>query len=242
MAMRFFVVSDSHEECPYLPGQTARLPLRMPLTALSADEFDALLADGDRRFGPFLYRTTCPSCDACEPIRVPIGRFQPTRSQARALKKNPDVDVRVLAPEVTRRHLEIYNRHQLERGLSRTSEPIGEAEYRLHLVQSCVETREVRYLVDGRMVALSILDLGRTAASSVYHAFDPDYSARSLGVFSVLKEIALCKERGMKWYYLGLYVKDCRRLSYKAQYYPHERRIAGAWREYTAPAASSSGA
>jgi len=232
---RFLVVSDLHEDCPYLDGQVARLPLRMPLTGISGEEFDALLEEGDRRFGPFLYRTACPTCDACEPIRVPIADFVASRSQRRAVKKNPDVEVVIGDPEVSARHIEIYNRHLRERGLARTEEGIGEAAYRLHLLKTCVDTREVRYLVDGRLVATSILDFGKNSASSVYHAFDPDESARSLGVFSVVKEIALCKELGMSWYYLGLYVKDCARLAYKAQYHPHQRRVDGAWRTAALP-------
>jgi arginyl-tRNA--protein-N-Asp/Glu arginylyltransferase len=232
IAMRFFVVSDSQEECPYREGQTARLPLRMPVVPLDAAQFDELLAQGDRRFGPFLYRPTCPSCRACEAIRVPVERYAPTRSQRRAVQKNTDVRVELDVPSVTPRHLEIYNRHQRERGLARTDEPIGEAAYRLHLVQSCVDTREVRYMLDDRMIAMSILDFGARSVSSVYHAFDPDYASRSLGVFSVIQEIALARSLGMEWYYLGLYVEDCARLSYKAQYMPHERRVERQWIEF----------
>ena len=227
---RFLVVSDLHEDCPYLEGKVARLPLRMPLTGVTPEEFDLLLAEGDRRFGPFLYRTACPSCEACQPIRVPIADFAPSRSQRRAIKKNDDVEVVMGDPQVSPRHLEIYNRHLMERGLARSEEGIGEAAYRLHLLKTCVDTKEVRYYVRGRLVATSILDVGKTSASSVYHAFDPDESGRSLGVFSVVKEIALCKELGLAWYYLGLYVEDCSRLSYKAQYRPHERRVDGQWR------------
>lgn len=45
----------------------------------------------------------------------------------------------------------------------------------------------------------------------------------------MLREIALCRERGLDWYYLGYWVRDCRHLRYKSQYLPHERLIGGAW-------------
>ena len=41
------------------------------------------------------------------------------------------------------------------------------------------------------------------------------------------------KEQGMRYYYLGLYVKDCSHLSYKARYYPHQRLIDGKWVDFT---------
>jgi arginine-tRNA-protein transferase len=231
--VRAVVVSDTLEPCPYLQGQTSRLPLRMPLEAVTPEAFEQMLGEGDRRFGPFFYRTACPSCSACEPIRVPIARFRATRSQRRVWRRNEgDVETEVVRPRVSERHLEIYNRHSFERGLARSPEKTTEKEYATHLMHTAVETREVRYSIAGKLVAFSILDFAQASASSVYHAFDPDVSDRSLGVYSVLKEIELCAARGLDWYYLGLYVGACKSLAYKAAYFPHQRRIAGAWHEF----------
>ena len=228
--MKFAVVHDATEECPYLPGRTARMPLRLPLEKIDRDAFDALLAQGDRRFGPLLYRTRCPECSSCEPIRVPTGTFEMTKSQRRVWRKNVDsVKVEIVAPEFTPAHLALFERHKRERGLARQEEPTTAEQYRFHLVDTCVDSREIRYSVGGALVAVSILDVGRTSASSVYHYFDPDHDARALGVFSALWEIAWCARESIDWYYLGLFVADCRSLAYKAQYRPHERRVDGVW-------------
>jgi arginine-tRNA-protein transferase len=77
---------------------------------------------------------------------------------------------------------------------------------------------------------VGIVDLGRESLSSVYFYFDPDRADLSPGVFSVLQEVELCRRTGRKYLYLGLFVKDCRHLAYKADYEPHERLIGGAWR------------
>lgn len=230
--VRFLLVSDDPEPCPYLPGQTMRLPLRMPTARLSPDTFDRLLAEGDRRSGPLLYRPSCPGCTACEAIRVHVPRFTPSRSQKRALRKN-DGGLRVerARPAVTPRHVELYNRHSRERGLSLRREPATENDYRFFLVETCVDTWEMRYLAGDTLVGVSILDIGREGMSSVYHYFDPDEAWRSLGVYSVLKEIELCASLGIEWYYLGLYVEACDHLNYKAEYFPHQRRVKGVWHE-----------
>jgi arginine-tRNA-protein transferase len=152
-----------------------------------------------------------------------------------ARRNRGEVTIEVAAPTVTEAHLSLFNRHKFERGLAQGDEERTDATgYRFHMVDTCTLSREVRYLVNGKMVAVSVLDFGQRAASSVYHYFDPDESDRSLGVYSVLAEIELCRRLSIEWYYLGLYVADCRRLAYKAQYHPHERRIAGSWREFTA--------
>ena len=111
-------------------------------------------------------------------------------------------------------------------------DPAGYEEW---LVDSCAPTVEVRYLLDAKIVAVSLLDLGATSANSAYHYFDPKHADRSLGVYSVLKEIELCRARGMRWYYLGLWVEDCKALRYKTSYLPHERLVRGTWRRFDEP-------
>ncbi len=231
---RELVVWDGEEACAYLPNERARLPHRYRIEPVEPEEFDALLDLGDRRAGVLLYRPSCPSCSACEAIRIPVAEHVPTRSQRRVWKRNDgELAVEIARPEVTPRHVELFNRHKDERGLSRREGLATPEEYRAFLVDSCVPVREIRYLLAGKLVAVSILDFGARSVSSVYHYFDPDVADRSIGVYSVLKEIELTRELGLEWYYLGLYVEGCRALRYKAGYFPHERRIAGAWRRFT---------
>lgn len=228
-SLRFAILADDLHPCPYLAGATARLPLRLPLGALEPADFDALLAAGDRRAGTLLYRPTCPTCRACEPLRLPTTGLIPTDSQRRVAKRNRDLVVEVGPAKADEERVRLYNRHKAERALDHGEGPITIDEYRAHYVESCVDTREVRYLAGDRLVGLSILDVGARAASSVYHCFDPDESRRSIGVFSVLREVELCRELGLEWYYLGLWVERCRSLTYKASFRPHERLVQGHW-------------
>lgn len=233
LPLRFLVVADEPEPCPYLPDRRMRLPLRMPTARLRPEDFDLLLAEGDRRSGPLLYRPACEGCSACEALRVPVSRFRPTRSQRRVWKRNEgEVRVERHRPAATPENVRLYNRHARERGLSLKPEPSSETDYRFFLVDSCVDTWELRYFVGDALVAVSVLDFGRDSVSSVYHYFDPDHAWRSLGVYSVMKEIELCAAEGIAWYYLGLYVAACDHLNYKADYHPHQRRIGGRWYEF----------
>ncbi len=233
-APRFAIVDAQLHSCPYLPGQLARTPLRLPMEPISGPTFDRLLAQGDRRAGVLLYRTQCPSCSACEPLRIPVRRFTPSRSQRRVQRRNQDVRVEVRPAVAAPDRVALYNRHRTERGLAVDDADITVEAYQTHYVDSCVATREVDYFDGDRLIGFSVLDLGATSASSVYHCFDPDVSRRSLGVFSVAKEIALCEEWGLDWYYLGLWVGECASLRYKSQYFPHERLRGGVWHEHAA--------
>jgi leucyl-tRNA---protein transferase len=226
------LVYDGLQACPYLPGRVARMPLYRQLRRLTLDETDRRLEAAERRVGTCLYQTACPTCRACEGIRIPVAAFEPSRSQRRVARRwegrsRVEVGPTTLSPD----KLALFNRHKAERGLVAEEDgemsPLGYASW---LVQSCVLTVEMRYWYDDQLVGVGILDLGRRAASSVYFYFDPDHDALSPGVFSVLQEVELCRRTGRDHLYLGLYVEDCRHLSYKASYRPHERRVDGIWR------------
>ena len=220
-------VDSTPHACPYIEGREAVLPLRWYRGPIDGDDFDELLASSDRRVGRTLYRPSCPSCDECKGIRVPIADFEPSRSQRRAWKKNADVEVFSGHPVVDEARLALFNKHKLERNLS--ERPTSESHYRNWLAVTCTRTVETRYVLDGKLIGVGILDLGRRDASSVYFYYDPDHERRSLGVFSVLAEILWLKRQGYRHYYLGLYVKSCDQLNYKARYFPHERLERGSW-------------
>ena len=227
------VVQDRFEACVYRPGQIARCPARAPVSPLTPGQLDVLLNEGDQRVGPTVFRTECPFCQACEPVRVDVESFQPSRSQRRVLVRNADLRVELGPPSMSRRRVALWNRHRRGRGLLTAysrKDPVG---YREWLVESCAPTVEVRYLDGERLVALSVLDLGVSSANSAYHYFDPTEARRSLGVFSVLREIELCASLGIRWYYLGLWAADAQALQYKSGYYPHERLVRGEWVRFT---------
>ena len=83
MATVEVIVLDELHRCSYLPGRVARLPYRHPVRELSPEEFDQRLAAGDRRTGVLLYRTECPGCQSCEPIRLDVQTFRPNATQRR---------------------------------------------------------------------------------------------------------------------------------------------------------------
>ena len=229
MNVRERVVYEELEPCPYIEGESSLMPLRWQLWKLTPTEFDQSLAQGDRRVGKMLYRTSCPACKACEPIRVPVDTFRMSKSQKRVWKKCSNVSVEMGRVLFTPERLNMYNRHKHERGLAKNERLMSQESYEGWFSKTCTDTREFRYRVDDKLVGLSILDFGEKDISSVYFFFDPDYSHLSLGTFSALFEIDWMKRAGMRYYYLGLFVESCAHLNYKGKYYPNQRLINGEW-------------
>ena len=208
--------------------------MRLPSRALTPEELDARLAEGDRRHGAFLYRPSCPGCDACEAIRIPIAEFAFSRSQRRALRKGrAALTLELGAPRVDLERLRLYEKHKSGRDLrSGEGEPLSLEGYRGFLVERCVDAVELRYRLDGRLVGVAIADRGARALSAVYCYWDPAQAKLGIGTYSVLEQVELCRRWGIEHLYLGLYIAENRHMSYKARYRPHERLIEGAWRRF----------
>lgn len=234
------LVLDQPSRCPYLSGRLARMPLRMPVAELTRTQLDQRLEEGDRRQGLVLYRTRCPECNACEPIRVRVSEFVPGRT-LRRIERRGDRELRweIGRPTADARRVELYNRHKQERGLADSASPITVEDYVEFLVATVCESFEIRYYAGDLLVGVAITDRGERGLSAVYCYFDPDYSALSIGTYSILKQLELCRRFGIEMLYLGLYIEECANMRYKARFLPHERRLDGRWVRFEAPAAAS---
>ncbi len=227
------LIHDELEPCPYLEGRTARLPMRFPFRPLSRAELDVRLAGGDRRQGTMLYRTDCPRCQACEPIRIDVTGFTPNRTQRRVLKRGDEAfRVEIGEPTVDDQRVRLYNLHKQGRRLDSGEGAIDAATYQAFLVDSCCETMELRYWLGDRLAAVAVADRGLQSLSAVYCYFDPAHARLSPGTYSVLKQIEFCRRHALKHLYLGLYIAEAPTMAYKGNFRPHQRLIDGRWRTF----------
>ena len=68
----------------------------------------------------------------------------------------------------------------------------------------------------------------------MYTFFDPDLPRRSLGTYSVLWQIAEAHRRKLPYIYLGYWVAESRKMSYKTDFQPIEGLVRGSWEQLAA--------
>ncbi|KAI5815681.1 arginine-tRNA-protein transferase [Pyronema omphalodes] len=78
------------------------------------------------------------------------------------------------------------------------------------------------YRLDGRLIALGVLDLLPGCVSGVYLIYHTEFEGWNLGKVSACTEAALAHEGGYGYYYLGYYIPTCQKMRYKATYSPSE--------------------
>ncbi len=204
------------ETCPYLSDQQASSEGFFVDTEMDGDIYRAFMDRGFRRSGRVFYRPACPSCVSCIPLRVPVARFEPSKSMRRIWRKNCDVTVVEGDYKPSKAKYDLFVRYlegQHDETMSREKDSFKD-----FLYSAPVPAKEFCYKLGERLIGVSIADDLPNALSSVYMYFDPAESARSLGTFSVMAEIEHCRRVGIAYYYLGYYVPGSKTMSYKARF------------------------
>ncbi|MCJ1288582.1 Arginyl-tRNA--protein transferase 1 [Xylographa carneopallida] len=76
------------------------------------------------------------------------------------------------------------------------------------------------YRLDGRLIAMGVLDLMPQCLSSVYLMYHECVNDWEFGKLSALQEIALAVEAGYRYYYMGYYIHSCTKMRYKSTFHP----------------------
>jgi len=191
------------------------------------EQMDVLWADGWRHFGSYFFRNMLDMVGSettlILPLRVDVERFVPSKSQRRVLRKNADVRVCFEPVRISEAHHTLFARHK-ERFVDNVPDSLydflsdDQASVPCEAHQCCVyaplptsentnsteeRAEELTEKRAERLVAVSFVDVGAEALSSIYAMFDPAQSWRSLGIVTLLWEIAYAQKLGKRYLYLG---------------------------------------
>lgn len=215
--------------CSYLPGKRACSEVVTSAHAMDAQAYAKLIHSGFRRSGHYTYRPCCEDCHACLSVRVQVKQFMLKRSQRRVWKQHrnllPSQHVLHYNPE----HYALYQRYQTKRHAGGGMDQDCREQYRNFLLQSHVDSRLIEFHDSSRLRMVSIIDLLPDGLSSVYTFFDADVPHASFGTYNILWQIDLCRDLGLDYLYLGYWIKENRKMSYKADFQPLQVLIDGHW-------------
>ncbi len=201
------------------------------------DQLDQWLARGWYRMGQAVF--TCRFVvheGVLRPAiwtRVNLKGYSFRGSLRRLVKRTEEnFRVRVGQPSFTAEHNRLYARYR--------SSVAGDRPSDLQALLSCglpgqawdsciIELRD-----DKRLAAFSIFDVGEESIQSVAGVYDPDYSRYSLGFATMLLEVRLALQRGMRFYYSGYVMPGEPAMDYKlrmgnVEFYEPE---SGLWRPW----------
>ena len=218
--------------CPYLPGHTERKVVT-EITGPDAEAMhDRLSRAGFRRSHNIAYAPVCPGCNACVPIRIPVGRFSIDRSLRKVLKANANLIGREAPPRATAEQYQLFQRYQNARHHDGDMATMSFYDYRAMVEDTPIETSVIEFRDErDRLAAACLTDRLGDGLSAVYSFFDPLLERRSPGTFMILWLIEQARALGLPHVYLGYWVQKSRKMAYKARFKPSEILIGGVWRD-----------
>ena len=177
----------------------------------------------------------CFQCSACVAVRIPVAGFRPRRSQQRCRKRNADdILVRIRPAQFDEEHYRLYQRYTGGRHPDGSMAAMDETRYLEFLTTRWCETMFVEFHREQRLMAVAVTDRLPNALSALYTFFDPDFSAYSPGVYAILWQIDEARRNGLRHLYLGYWIAECRKMSYKQEYRPLEAWDGHGWRRFEA--------
>lgn len=198
-----------------------------------------------------IYSTTSQACSDKVVERVMDHKESCTESaDKRSLKKSTErllgkrqrLEVILKRSSFDPEEYDLYRRYQIKVH-NDTPDHVSENSYRRFLVETPLVfvpsngddtippcgfgSFHQQYIIDGRLVAVGVMDILPKCLSSKYLFWDPDLAFLSLGKYSALQEICWVRENqahcpSLQYYYLGYYIHSCNKMRYKAAYHPSE--------------------
>lgn len=228
----FYVTAPA--PCPYLNGKRERKVFSY-LNGPGAPATNALLTRrGFRRSQNIIYLPACEGCSACVAVRVVVDDFKLTRSRKRNLTRNADLIRRLAGPRATGEQFSVLRGYLDARHDDGGMSEMTVLDYAAMVEETAVDTMVVEYrAVDGHgqdhLVAAALTDRLTDGLSMVYSFFEPDEASRSLGRFMIQDHVALARELGLPYVYLGYWVEGSPKMDYKADFQPLEKLTPAGW-------------
>ena len=217
--------------CPYLPGRIERQVYAELSEPTSREVFRRLSAAGFRRSHHIAYRPACPACTACVPVRLPVNRFEWTRSWRRVRNANASLTAVDTGLDIDDAQFQLFRRYVRSRHEDGDMALMSLRDYASMVLTSSVDTTIFEFRdAAGECVAACLVDTLGDGLSAVYSFFDPDLKRKSPGSYMILWLIEEAKRRGLDYVYLGFWIADSPKMSYKNRFRPLEGFGPDGWR------------
>lgn len=231
---QFYVTAP--QPCPYLDDRMER-KLFISLDGETAQPLnDKLSKQGFRRSQNVLYRPACAECMACLSARIRVADFRPDRTQRKLLRRNADLRRNGANTWATENQFRLFKRYLAHRHAGGGMADMDIFEFAAMVEETRVRSYLIEYIrADERdgdekeLAAVSLTDMLDDGLSMVYSFFDPDLERRSLGTYLILDHVAIAKELGLSFVYLGYWVPGSAKMAYKQNFSALEIYRQGQW-------------
>ncbi|KAL1535418.1 arginyltransferase [Salvia divinorum] len=239
-------VGGNEDASDLSPQKTAEILVRHLKQLAQSDGLSVRACNGHINFYSAIEKADLVEVGRSTGFKTPLPD---TDANNRTVKKNSGggsqerkIEIRINKSSFDYEEYYLYRKYQL-RVHNDTPEHVTESSYKRFLVDTPLVyvppngdgsvppcgfgSFHQQYVVDGKLIAVGVIDILPKCLSSKYLFWDPDFAFLSLGKYSALEEIKCVQENQvhcplLQYYYLGYYIHSCNKMRYKAAYRPSE--------------------
>ena len=224
----------SPQMCPYIPEKNEK-KIITEISGPNTNELNFILTNaGFRRSHRTAYRPACSSCNACIPVRIDVKQYYPNRSIKRAKKRALDLTHIERPPIATREQFDLFNKYQKTRHYDSDMATMNFSEFRSMIEDTPVETYVYEFRDQNNiLIAASLTDKVEDGLSGIYKFFEPARAKDSLGTWMIDWHIEETKKLNLKYVYLGYWIKESPKMSYKSKFSGLQKLVNNEWVNFT---------
>ncbi|MFT4862306.1 MAG: arginyl-tRNA--protein-N-Asp/Glu arginylyltransferase [Pseudohongiellaceae bacterium] len=156
-------------------------------------------------------------------------QFAARRRHRKTWNNNQDLKVEVCSDLAGDAEFALYQRYIDSRHDDGDMYPASAEQFEAFIKTKTVDTRFLKFYLEGQLLAVSVTDVLEQGLSAVYTFFEPSQAKRSLGSYAILWQVELAKKMQLEYLFLGYWVKGCQKMEYKSTYRPLQFLVNGQW-------------
>lgn len=215
--------------CSYLADQEEQIAVVMSEALQTESFFEAFLSLGFRRSGNMIYRPHCQQCNACQPIRILVDEFEPSKSQKRLLNKAKKAQISYqLKSQLDDDWYDLYAKYIELRHQNGSMYPPNKQTFLDFIQSSWLNPSFLHLYQEQKLIAVAVTDNLTHSLSAFYTFFEPEHPL-SLGALAILTQVEVAQKTNKSYLYLGFQIDECDAMKYKVLYNRHQKLVNHAW-------------
>ena len=126
----------------------------------------------------------------------------------------------------------LFSKYQSTRHINGDMSNMDFIDYKAMIEETSTNTCIFEFRNSKRLIAVCLVDEMIDGLSAVYSFFDPFYKKNSLGTMMILSLVNECKKNNLMHVYLGYWVQNSPKMSYKQNFSPLEYFNGSSWQDF----------
>ena len=207
-------------ECSYISSKKEqRLIVKLDREDKNQLHFNELMKRGFRRNLNHMYFPICSNCNSCMSSRIKIKEFKRSKSQRRNVNSNANLKFIENTKVNKKKRYELFQNYSYSRHSDSQMRLMTFDEFNNFLYESPVKNRVFDLIDDeNNILGVMLLDCLDNGLSAVYSFYNPSFLNKGLGTLMILKAIEITRELNLDYLYLGYWISESKKMSYKAAF------------------------